>query len=81
MTIAASQRESARFATAAPTYISRNQTVGSGSGLCNPCNGTGACGSSKLCCGDKNVAAAAAALFAALIFLAPTPSGSGSGSA
>lgn len=32
------------------------------------------------CCGDKNIAAAAAALFAALIFLSPNPS-NGSGSA
>jgi len=32
------------------------------------------------CCGDKNIAAAAAALFAALIFLTPTPA-NGSGSA
>jgi hypothetical protein len=40
--------------------------------------GNSTCGGQ--CCGDKNIAAAAAALFAALIFLAPNQNG-GSGSA
>jgi hypothetical protein len=60
-------------------YISRNQThPSSGCGPCNPCNSS-ICGvATSACCGDAKIAAGAAALFAALIFLGGSDNGSGS---
>lgn len=81
-TVATSQIEFQNIvAQTSGTYVSRNQKhAASGCGSCNPCNtsGCGPCGPTNACCGDKKVAAIAAALFAGLILLGGSDNGSGS---
>jgi hypothetical protein len=75
-----SQAEAGQYPVVPTSFAFGNQTSPKGVGICNPCN-SGTCGTAKsACCGDKNVATAAAAIFAAILLLSGG-SDSGSGSA